>query len=163
MHPTAPATMTYAERTSCPGPRTGTGPPRGTRHTIFGVALLVACGSVAAQLAEPYQGRSEWNPTDAEVAQLPPYCKASLRPQLFPGPGVGAYNCDRFNHFCPALVAMNRAMNPMLPMTARRYNLRLAEDHLNYTRTHLSPGCRLVGDLQTAEQQTKIIRTLLMR
>lgn len=127
------------------------------------LALALSAGALA-QLPDPYRGSNEWNPLDMEVANLPPYCQANLRPKQYPGPGTRAYGCgDTFNHFCPALVAMNRARNPLLSMTARRYNLSLAEDHLRYNRTHLVPQCRLVGEVQVAEHQAKLLRTLLGR
>lgn len=115
-----------------------------------------------AQSIDPYQGRSEWNPTDAEVLQLPPYCQADLRPQQFRGPGTRAYGCGGwFNHFCPGMAALNRAMNPLLPMKARQGYLQAAEDHLRYTRNHLAPTCKLAGSLQAAEQQAKMLRVLV--
>ncbi len=52
--------------------------------------LMVVVTSANGQLLDPYQGRNEWNPTDAELAQLPPYCQADLRPQVFKGPGTQA-------------------------------------------------------------------------
>jgi hypothetical protein len=131
-------------------------------RVVFVIGALAAAASAWAQLPDPYQGRNEWNPTDAEVVNLPPYCQADMRPQVFRAPGTRAYGCsERFNHFCPAIVAMNRAMNPTLPMTARRYNLQLAEGHLNYTRTHMPATCRLAPDLQAAENQTRLLRTLV--
>ncbi|WP_259371671.1 hypothetical protein [Azohydromonas sediminis] len=42
-------------------------------------------------------------------------------------------------------------MNPALPMKARQGNLQAAEGHLQYTRKHLAPSCRLAPDLQAAE------------
>lgn len=126
------------------------------------IAAVSLCSAVAsAQSLDPYMGRNEWNPTDAEVALLPPHCQADLRPQKFPGPGTSAYRCDRFNHFCPALTALNRAMNPLLPMQARKYNLQLADDHLRYTRGHLSPTCRLAPSLQAAEQRAKMLHIVV--
>lgn len=127
------------------------------------VAALLSMVTVSiAQSIDPYQGRSEWSPTDAEVLQLPPYCQADMRPNNFRGPGTQAYGCGVwFNHFCPALAALNRAMNPLLPMKARQGNLRAAEDHLHYTRTHLAATCRLAPDLQAAEQKAKMLRVLL--
>ena len=38
-------------------------------------AALISASAVSAQAVDPYMGRNEWNPTDAEVAQLPPYCQ----------------------------------------------------------------------------------------
>ena len=125
-------------------------------------AALISASAVSAQAVDPYMGRNEWNPTDAEVAQLPPYCPADLRPKQYKGPGTAAYGCGGwFNHFCPATVAMNRAMNPLLPMPARKYMLQLADDHLRYTRGHLAPACKLAPSLQAAEQRAKMLRIVL--
>lgn len=124
-------------------------------------AILIGSAAALAQTLDPYMGRNEWNPTDTEVAQLPPYCQADLRPKKYPGPGTAAYGCQYFNHFCPATVALNRAMNPLLQMPARQYMLQLAEDHLRYTRSHLSPACRLAPSVQAAEQRAKMMRIVL--
>lgn len=162
MNSADPAVTTTADRTSRLAPGTVTHPKRTAGRAMLGAALLAVGGSVAAQLPDPYQGRSEWDPTDAEVAQLPPYCQADMRPQIFRGPGTKAYGCGVWiNHFCPGLAALNRAMNPLLPMKARQGNLRAAEDHLQYTRKHLTPTCRLAPDLQAAEQQAKMLRMIV--
>jgi hypothetical protein len=131
-------------------------------RAMLTVAAMFLTTAASAQTPDPYQGRDEWNPTDVEVAQLPPYCQVDLRPQVFRGTGTRGYACgDRFNHFCPGLAAMNRAMNPMLPKTTRRYNLQLAWDHLRYTRKNMAPTCRLATDLQAAEQQVQMLHTLI--
>jgi hypothetical protein len=133
-----------------------------TRPLAAVAALVGIIQGASAQLPDPYLGRSEWNPTDAEVAQLPPYCQADLRPQQYRGPGTQAYECGVWiNHFCPAMAALNRAMNPLLPMKARQGHLRAAEDHLHYTRGHLTPTCRLAPNLQAAEQKAKMLRMLV--
>lgn len=126
------------------------------------VLLVADAGSACAQLPDPYEGRNEWNPTDMEVAQLPPYCQANLRPKVYRGPGTQAYDCgESFNHFCPALVAINRSSSPLLPIQARRFNLQLAEDHLKYTRGHWASTCRLAAQVQAAENQVRMLRIVL--
>jgi hypothetical protein len=126
------------------------------------IALLTAVGSVHAQLPDPTQGRSEWDPTDAEVAQLPAYCQAGLRPKQYPGPGIAAYGCGVWiNHFCPALTALNRASNPLLPRRARVGALRAAEDHIQYTIKHFQPTCRLASEVRQAEHRAKMLRIMV--
>ena len=140
------------------------GPTPALAMTIraLGAALLIGAGAASAQALDPYMGHNEWNPTEAEIAQLPPYCQADLRPKSYPGPGTRTYGCGEwFNHFCPAMTALNRAMNPLLPMKARQGNLQTAEGHLQYTRSHLVPACRLAPSVQAAEQRAKMLRIVL--
>ena len=141
------------------------GPTSAPTMAIKALAATILIGASAAgwaQAPDPYLGRDEWHPTEAEIAQLPPYCQADLRPQSFPGPGTKAYGCGEwFNHFCPALAALNRAANPLLPMKARQGNLQAADGHLQYTRAHLAPACRLAPSVQAAEQRAKMMRIVL--
>ncbi|MCU0923954.1 MAG: hypothetical protein MUF16_27140 [Burkholderiaceae bacterium] len=123
--------------------------------------LVVTMTFAHAQKADPYLGRNEWNPVDVEVQQLPPYCQADLRPGWVKSPGTAAYGCTFINHFCPALVALNRAMNPSLPMGQRKYMLQQADDHLRYTRTHMAASCKLIEDVQGAEMRARMLRSLV--
>jgi len=142
-----------------PGPRPASARLRALL-VMAGAALLVA--AAPAQASDPFQGRNEWNPLDFEVPMLPPYCQVDLRPQQVRGHGTAAFGCGyRFNHFCPGLVALNRAMSPLLPVQRRRHFLNEAAGHLRYTRAHWSPQCRLGADVQAAEQQVELVRTLL--
>ena len=137
---------------------------RTTAAKVLAVALVACVGSFAAraQPVDPYRGQTEWNPVDSKIPALPPYCRASLRPQQYPGPSTGDYGCGVWiNHFCPALVAINRARNPLLPLERRRYNLQLADDHLAYTRRHLAPSCRLAQELQLAESRAKLTHSFV--
>jgi len=131
-------------------------------RALLAAAALSAAFAAAAQLPDPFQGRNEWNPVDMEIPMLPLYCQVDLRPQQVRGQGTRAFGCGEwFNHFCPGLVALNRAMSPLLPVQRRRFFLQEAAGHFRYTRTHWSPQCRLGADLQAAEQKVEMVRTLL--
>jgi len=135
-----------------------------TAAKALAVALAAWLASLAAwaQPIDPYRGQNEWNPVDAEIPALPPYCRASLRPKQYPGPSVAAYGCGVWiNHLCPAWVAINRAKNPLLSMTSRQYNLQLADGHLAYTRTHMIASCQLGQELQVAEMRAKMMHALV--
>lgn len=139
-------------------------PRTGRRRHLLSALLLACAAAVAApaQAADPFQGRNEWNPLDVEIPMLPPYCQVDLRPQQVRGQGTAAFGCGLwFNHFCPGLVALNRAMSPLLPVQRRRFFLQEAAGHLRYTRAHWMPQCRLGADLQAAEQKVELVRTLL--
>lgn len=155
--------MTYAQQArTTSGRLAGCALPIRTRAALLAFALMLVCNGGHAQRPDPYQGQSEWKPTDPEVALLPPYCQVRFRPQQYPGPGASAYGCgDWFNHFCPGLVAMNRAMNPLLPMKRRQGYLREANDHIAYTRKKLAPSCRLAPDVQNAERQLVMLGGLV--
>jgi hypothetical protein len=120
---------------------------------------MAAAASAGAQMPDPTQGRSEWEPTDLEIARLPAYCRATLRPKVYPGPDVDAYGCGVWmNHLCPGLTALNRAGNPLLSAKAKQGALRAAEDHIRYTLKHMPANCRLAPEVRLAEQRAKILR-----
>lgn len=121
------------------------------RLACIGAASLWTCASASAQLA------SEWEPPLMEILQLPPYCQGAFRKEL-DTPTNPIKTCGGwFNHFCPGLVALNRAAQYSRPMSERRTSMKSAVDHLQYTRKNLSPTCALAGEVAAAEARAKII------
>jgi hypothetical protein len=124
------------------------------RRALTWVLALTALAGPQALKAQP---QSEWQPTLVEVLQLPKYCQGWFRKELdFPGNPIATCG-DWFNHFCPGLVALNRAAQPTRSMTERRYFLQNGTGHLGYTRKHLSPTCALAEDLRAAEARARIL------
>jgi hypothetical protein len=126
-----------------------------------GLGLAMASAATAQGFPE-YKTNNEWKPTDAEVLQLPPYCQAQFRPKQFRVPGNPFAGCPiNINHFCPGLVALNRAMNPMGTMQQRSYILGIAQVTLRSVREKTTPSCAVANDILRAEQHAQMLRMLI--
>ena len=131
-------------------------------HRPFNNRWAAALWGIAMPFAVA-QPASEWQPNVLEVRQLPPYCQVVFNPQLRGVPGyAGIAGCgERFNHFCPALVALLRAEQATSPKTTRKYYLQNAQDHLRYTRTHWAPTCQGESQVRLAEMRARMLATML--
>jgi hypothetical protein len=124
---------------------------------VASIAALLFCHDGQAQTDTTDTG---WKPNALEIAQLPQYCQGQFRSELrkFPGytlpQGCGVW----INHFCPAIVALNRASQIGAPMKFRVYSLQAAGDHLRYTRGNLQPGCPLAKDLEALEFRERMLK-----
>jgi len=129
---------------------------------LFGTLWLGLAATSVAQGFPEYKTNNEWNPTDAEVPQLPLYCQAQFRPKQFRAPGNPFAGCPiNINHFCPGVVALNRAMNPMGTMQQRSYILGIAQRTLAGVREKATPSCAVYNDILRAEQQAQMLRLLV--
>ena len=135
-------------------------PPRSPMSHLSRARASVTLGLASAAHAQIDGG---WKPNALEVAQLPTYCQGSFRPDLAGKPGYSLpQGCGVWiNHFCPAMVALNRAGNLTAPMKDRVYSLRSASDHLAYTRNHLQPTCPLTGELALLERRAEFLRIMV--
>jgi hypothetical protein len=132
------------------------------------ILMLAGATSVAlmplahAQGFPDYKTNNEWNPTVAEFQQLPAYCQAQFRPQQSNARPAPAYPCGpNFNHFCPGLVALNRAGNFSGSKQQRLFVLGIAERSVVGVREKLLPNCPLAEDVAFAERRVKLLRTLV--
>ena len=80
---------------------------------------------------------SGFRATPLEIAQLPRYCWASFDPK-WTQPGMSEFNLpggcgERFNHFCPGVLSLQRAKAALADPTRRRYWLGVADGHIHYT------------------------------
>lgn len=123
---------------------------------LTALLLLVAGAGHSPQSLAQLQP-NEWNPTIVEVRQLPQHCQGVFRKELDTGPNAIALCGGWFNHYCPALVALNRAEQVTRPMPERRFFLHNAVQHLEYTRKNLAPNCPLTEDLRLAEMRARLI------
>lgn len=127
---------------------------------------LVALAAVTfPPLAMPQQpSGGKWNPSAVERVRLPQYCQAQFdaawaKQYRVPTPmdlcGVG------MNHFCPALVQLNRARSTLLTREERKAHLQDAMAELGYTRQRIPANCSIMTDFRTAEAQAKTLSQLL--
>jgi hypothetical protein len=131
--------------------------------------LVIACAAslgfttpTQAQRFPDYKAHNEWGPTDAEVSQLPPYCQVQFRPQQYRALSLESYKCGpNFNHYCPGLVALKRAMNPLGTKQQRRQILGIAQKTLSGVRAKMTPSCSLASEVIGAEQQAKMLGSLI--
>ena len=139
------------------------------RPSLFLVAAVIALGCLDAnaQRFPDYGKNNEWNPTDGEVMMLPDYCRRQFRPPpAVPGarkpkrsgPRVCPVN---MNHFCPGLVALNRAKNPAGSRSQRKFILGVAEQQIMQVHDNMPPACPRARDVATAARQVRMMQMLL--
>ena len=137
--------------------------PRPSRSTMSHLSRALAFVTLGLASAAHAQIDGGWKPNVLEVTQLPTYCQGSFRPELAGKPGYSLpQGCGVWiNHFCPAIVELNRAGNLTAPMRARVYSLQSARDHLAYTRKNLQPTCPLTGELALLERRAEFLRIMV--
>ena len=127
--------------------------------------LLLACAFIQAEaFAADVEG---WHPSASEAAVLPRFCWKQFFGKKFNGPqfeipratcGVGT------NHYCPALVMLNRANRTFDSQAVRRKYLLAARKKVQYTLrwTEKYPACPIRGEaertLQLIEKELREIR-----
>ncbi len=106
-------------------------------------------------LAQPL---SDWTPTVLEARELPAFCQGKFRGSMSAAPGRDPSGCGvYFNHYCPALISLNRASKISTPKKERQYALQQANSHLRYTRDHFAPTCSMRKEIESAELRARIL------
>jgi hypothetical protein len=122
-------------------------------------ALAIAAASALPALAKYNNG---FDPDAREVARLPKFCQGQYVPSLRNAPGYTITGCGVYaNHFCPALVLLNRAEDVTVPRQERQYALKQAGDNLAYSRNHLPSTCWLMPNLSASEARFKLLTIML--
>lgn len=111
----------------------------------MGVGVLLALAGAHAHAVEP------WAPSDAEMASLPPYCKARMKS----GQGSSDYRMWEgtlgkdflhTHHYCAGINFVNRYYRSRSPQD-KRFNLNQAQNNLQYMVTNADPGYSLMPDV----------------
>lgn len=130
------------------------------------ISLVAGVGTAAGQALPPKKAQADLSgfaPTIMETMLLPKYCWGQFNSQ-FRGAGMAAYNLpprevcgERMNHFCPAIVSLNRARKDA---RMRGYWIGVARDHIEYTLKALRevPACPLSGEIERFAIEIKSIR-----
>ena len=74
------------------------------------------------------------------------------------GPRVCPVN---MNHFCPGLVALNRAKNPAGSRSQRKFILGVAEQQIMQVHDNMTPDCPRALDVANAARQVRMMQMLL--
>lgn len=133
-----------------------------TLKRIVPVLLLACVFPATGAFAADFGG---WHPSASEVALLPRFCWKQFFGKKFSGPqfeipratcGVGT------NHYCPALVLLNRANRTFGNQSLRRKYLRFAKKKVQYTLrwTEKYPACPI---RDRAERMYQLIDKELMQ
>jgi len=96
-----------------------------------------------------------WHPTAIEAMMLPKFCWGQFMKNRFRGPEFRIQNCGPgMNHYCPALVALNRANRSFDSRTKRGY-LQGARAQALYTVKAMEkyPYCPIRGQVDRTYQQ----------
>lgn len=111
----------------------------------MGAGVLLAAIGMHAHAVEP------WTPSDAEMASLPPYCKARMKS----GQGSADYRTWEStlgkdflhtHHYCAGINFINRYYRSRTAQD-KRFNLNQAQTNLQYMVTNADPGYSLMPDV----------------
>jgi len=128
-------------------------------RSLFAVCTLALVG--AAATAGP---RSDFHPNALELVRLPKYCQGQFRPEMAKDAAYRMPACGgRFNHFCPALVSLNRVEFPFGTDAPRDFHLKNAAGHLKYTTDAMPVSCPLSGAVRAAETRLRILQMMPAR
>ncbi len=107
---------------------------------------------------------SGFRATPLEIAQLPRYCWGSFDPK-WTQPGMSEFNLpggcgERFNHFCPGVLSLQRAKGALADMKRRSYWLGVAQDHVRYTVDGLAQvtTCRMKPTVTSMAEEIRVLR-----
>lgn len=104
----------------------------------FIALLLLICANSAYSL-------ETFAPSEAEIAQLPPFCAKKLKRQMSPQEDALYANID---HYCFGLNFINRAARSG-DQTSRSFNLTSAKGEISYSIKNLAKGHWLLPQLYT--------------
>ena len=118
---------------------------------IVGLTMCILSSTVCAN-------SNPDDPSRLEALQLPAYCHKQYGiPSNTPMP---TEVCGHLmNHFCPALVFLNRASDLTAPKWKRRGNARRARSGLEYSKKGMPANCKLAGEVNTADVRLRVIET----
>lgn len=123
--------------------------------TLLCLALFVPSGAQAQRYRD-----KEFNALD--LANLPKYCYAQyVDERLSKDPQHSIQGCGPFvNHFCPAVVSLNRASNPTRNKAERRRLVEFAIRETGYTLQHMPNGCWLRADADAVMMRARQLEML---
>ncbi|MFN0316541.1 MAG: hypothetical protein ACKVQA_16080 [Burkholderiales bacterium] len=111
---------------------------------------------------------TQYKPTALEITKLPKFCWGQFNPSFKgKGPTYDIYqmpNCEiGINHFCPGIVALNRAKGAVANRERRSYWLSVADGEFQYTvRAQKSyPACGLHPHLTRSLSEWRSLRLTL--
>lgn len=116
--------------------------------------------------AAPADIQAQWNPPASERLKLPKYCWAQFDANYAKQTRVKApiQICGgTMNHFCPALVMLNRAQESKYHPNVRQELLKEAIGGINYTYKWMPPNCPLKRDLDAAKAKADVVARFLPR
>ena len=109
---------------------------------------------------------SGFKATPLEIAQLPRYCWASFDPK-WTKPGMSEFNLpggcgERFNHFCPGVLSLQRAKAALADARRRSYWLGVAQDHFRYTVNGLAnvTTCPMKPTVTSMVEEIRVLKGL---
>lgn len=126
---------------------------------VIGASLLVTTGLFAQNV--PIE---QVKPNPAEMLQLPKYCWGTFGDASFAG--QPSYNIPgacgpRMNHFCPALLAINRASEVSRNRAQRKKLANYGTLEVGYTLTAIPATCPILPDVKIAETRAKFLVSML--
>jgi len=134
--------------------------------TLKRLAALVLAGCTTMAAADPSDIAAQWNPTPADKLKLPQYCWSQFDAIFAKQTGIKMpiQICGgEMNHFCPALVMLNRAQDSKYHPNTRQDMMREALGGINYTYRGMPANCPLKPDVDAAKAKADIVARFLPR
>jgi hypothetical protein len=121
-------------------------------------------GAVHAQ-GTAQEDLSGFKATPLEIAQLPRYCWGTFDPK-WTKPGMAEFNLpggcgERFNHFCPGVLSLQRAKGSLADAKRRSYWLGVAQGHIRYTVDGLANvnTCPMKPTVAAMAEQIRVMKS----
>lgn len=111
----------------------------------LGMGLFIGLMATQTLAKEP------WQPTDAEMASLPPFCKVKMTtgqgsPEYRTWEGILGRDFVHTHHYCAGINFINRYYRGRTAQD-KRFNLNNARQNLQYMVTHADPSYSLMPDV----------------
>lgn len=141
---------------------------RSIRTAAASCALAVLSLSALAQTPGVAKPRipPKYPASPMEIAYLPKYCYNQYVDGALGGRefSITADACGyEMNHFCPALVYLQRASQIDKPKSERRGAVNDAIKDIEYTIRGMKPGCYITDDVMRAKAKAQMLSTMIPR
>lgn len=130
------------------------------QRCLITIAGLMLTTGLFAQARIPIE---QAKPSPLELTQLPKYCWAQYSDTPLPAQqGFNITGCGpRMNHFCPALLAINRASEMSRSYEQRRSLANYAAREVQYTLSGIPGSCPILQDVRMAEMRVNFLLSIL--
>jgi hypothetical protein len=133
--------------------------------TLVLASYAVTAGAQSSPQKDPGIN-AQWYPTPADKVKLPQYClsqyDSTFRKQTAIKMPIEICG-GQMNHFCPAMVMLNRAQDSKYNPNVRHDYMREAFGGINYTYKGMPPNCPLKADLDALKAKADVVAKLLPR
>lgn len=129
---------------------------------IHATLLVIFSTMMLAQTAHSKEDLTNgWAPTPLEIQELPNFCQAQFVESLKGEPTPRTYCGIYMNHYCPAVVLVNRASRYSGTKTIKKSIVARARSELEYTKKYLTPSCSLIPHINATESRLRMLELIV--